>query len=148
MMLLQERFFIEKQSGVVQLNFVQNSDGTSATNTSAVVAWTPSTGVWYHVAVVYTAAAGSAAFYVDGVQQGSTQTGLGTSTHNSTAVFTLGLADLSDAALRTLNGRLCLARYWSSARTVTEISNNKCIILGSTEKKISIWTNRQRIYCN
>lgn len=135
------RFGLDKQAGTVELTLTLNSNGTSGTNITKTVAWTPSTATWYHVAFSYNAAGGSAKFYVDGSQQGSTQTGYATSINNSTSVFTLGLQDLSDAAgNRTLDGRLVMSRYWTTERSQAQIAANMCVVLGSTSNLGGEWT--------
>ena len=58
-----------------------SSNGTAAT--VGQVTWSVSTAVWYYVGFIYDASAGSVAFYVDGTQQGTTQTGLPTSIFNN-----------------------------------------------------------------
>lgn len=73
------------------IRFAVSNDGTF--NGAVSVAWTPSNGVWYHMAVVYDSSAGSAAFYIDGTQQGTTQTGLDTSIVNNSTAFDLGASE-------------------------------------------------------
>ncbi len=62
---------------------------TNSTASPKMVSWTPSTGVWYHVAIVYTASGGLCDFYVDGIQQGTQQSGLAAPT-DSPSDFTMG----------------------------------------------------------
>ena len=69
---------------VFAINVVNNlsfysSNGSSAGWTG--VNWTPSLNTWYHVAVTFNA--GSVAFYVNGVQQGTTQTAVVSSLNQS-----------------------------------------------------------------
>lgn len=47
-------------------------------------------GTWFHIAMVYDASAGSCAFYSNGVQISTTQTGLGTSIDDTTSAFEIG----------------------------------------------------------
>lgn len=54
------------------------------------VNWAFGTGTWYHVAVVYDDAANTVKFYVNGVQQGTTQANT-QSIGNSTAVVVIGI---------------------------------------------------------
>lgn len=110
-----------------QLEFVTFTDGASA-GVNVTVAWTPSTGVWYHTAVTKNGT--SIKFYVDGAQQGTTQTGSNGTIFNGSAPFEVG-GNVADAG-NDFDGRMVLMRAWSTERTVTEINNNKCSILGAT----------------
>lgn len=112
----QARFF--NNSGTYQLEFVNSAAGSGDVVTVAVN-WTPSIGTWYHLAFVYTAAAGSCKFYVNGVQQGTTQTGLNTSLFDSTAPLELGITDGN----APLDGKLADIRVWNTARTAAQIAN-------------------------
>src|SRR3990167_2280423 len=71
------KFHAAQASSVHYLRLTVSADGTATT--IAEVSWTPSIGVWYHVAVVYTAAGGTADFYLNGIAQGAQQSGLDTS---------------------------------------------------------------------
>lgn len=53
-----------------QLQFFTSSNGTNDAGVS--VSWTPSTGVWYHLGLTKNGT--SVKFYVNGAQQGTTQT--------------------------------------------------------------------------
>ena len=57
---------------------------------TARVAWSPSTDTWYHIAVTRNATSGDVKFYVDGSQQGSTQSTDSGDIDNSTAPFNIG----------------------------------------------------------
>lgn len=83
-------FRLNNSAGTYQLQFRSCSDGTAGTQATSTVTWTPSTGVWYHIAAVYDASAGEVDFYVNGSAQGATQTGAATSLFDSTASFSLG----------------------------------------------------------
>jgi len=124
------------------LNLILAGSGTSTPSVYAVsVAWTPSTGVWYHVAVVYTASAGSAKFYVDGEQQGSTQTGLDTKINNVSLPFTIGANhNGSDQPYNFFDGDISLLRLWAEARTTAQIADNLCNVLGATTNLRGEWT--------
>lgn len=80
-------------AGTFRLLWQISSDGSA--ESTAVVNQTLNTATWYHVGVSYNAAAGSAAFYVGGLQSGSTQTGLATSIADTNAEFRLGSRELS-----------------------------------------------------
>lgn len=97
------------------------SNGSTAT--WKYVTWSPTTGTWYHIAVVYTASAGSATFYVNGSQQGTTQTGLPTSITNNSIQFTLGSASSNAGAFSThYDGLIDQACIWSRTLSSAEIS--------------------------
>lgn len=116
------------------LDFLVSADG--ATNDNKSVSWTPSLGVWYHVAVSWTAATSVSKFYVDGVQQGADQTGTRTAIFDSTDKLYVGAFE----AGATIDGRVGLERVWAEARTGTQINDNKCAILGSTTNLKAEWT--------
>lgn len=61
------------------------SDGTTATWKYVEPSW--STATWYHCAVVHDHSAGNAKFYINGVQFGSTQTGLPTAAINTSSTI-------------------------------------------------------------
>lgn len=132
------RWSLANNAGVLQLELVQNSDGTSGSNTVVDVNWTPQTNTWFHLAVVYTTA-GNAAFYVatdtgainpTHVQVGTTQSGLNTSTFNGTGPWLIGLRSLDDSA-NTLNGNAFLVRMWNTNRSVANLNSAVCTLLGS-----------------
>lgn len=86
------RFALFNNGGTLQLEYANDNtnDGASNDPKFARVNWTPSTGTWYHVVAVYDASAGEVDFYVDGVQLGSTQTGMHTSQNDTAAAFRIG----------------------------------------------------------
>ncbi|PIR84059.1 hypothetical protein COU18_01480 [Candidatus Kaiserbacteria bacterium CG10_big_fil_rev_8_21_14_0_10_51_14] len=113
--------FSQRNNGGSQyLSFIASSAGTGGTVKD--VAWTPSTGTWYHVAAVYTASSGSVSFYVNGVQQGSTQTGLPTSIHDNDAAFTVGGSGTDGGYF---DGKIDDLRIWNIVRTAQEILDDK-----------------------
>ena len=75
-----------------------SSNGSSAG--WAAVNWTPSLNTWYHVAVTFNA--GSVTFYVNGVQQGTTQTAAVSSLNQSdTNSFFAGAYSTTGGTTRT-----------------------------------------------
>ncbi len=127
-------FQLFNNGGTLQLRMLVSSDGS--TNDDVAVNWTPSTGTWYHVAMVYTAATSKYDFYVgtEGVsdaQQGTQQTGTKTSIFNGSAKYYI-TSNEGDEAAGLLDGRLCLMRVWSEARSLVNINTNRTLILGST----------------
>lgn len=95
-----------------------SSNGSSVT--SKIQAQTLTTGTWYHVGFVYTAAAGSVSFYVNGAQVGSTQTGLPTSIFNNAADFCLGA--YANPAIY-YDGMEQDAIIWSTTLTGSEVTS-------------------------
>ena len=75
-------------TGDFNLYFEWTTDGTSGTNVSKSVAWTPVIDTWYHVAVVRNG--NDLKFYVNGTQQGATQDITGVTIFNSNQVLTIG----------------------------------------------------------
>lgn len=113
---------------------------SSATGAGAVglqVAWTPSTATWYQLCAVYTASGGSVSFWVNGSQQGATQTGAPASIFNGNAPFRIGATSGGGAYL---NGQVDDAMIWSSALTSGQIStlhSSQCVVPSPTP--VSRW---------
>lgn len=133
-------FRLYNNAGTQQLYFSNSSDGSSIV-TSASVTWSPSTAIWHHIALVYDASTGSATFYVDGSQQGITQTGLATSIFNSSAPLDIGcLKNSSDTAFKFFNGSIAEVRIWNVARTAAEIASDYNQTLSGNENGlVSYW---------
>lgn len=93
------------------------------------VSWTASTGTWYHLAVVRSGT--SVLFYVNGSQQGSTQTQTTVTgaLQNSTAIFAIGRYRAADG--RYFDGDISLVRVWNVARSSGDISANMCTVYGT-----------------
>jgi len=102
------------------IEFFTSSLGTAASTSSVNVAWNPdpAIGRWYHLALVYDASAGTADFYVNGILQGTQQSGLQTSIFDSAARF--NLAGAGDH----LDGKLDEVRLWNTTRTQQQIQEN------------------------
>jgi len=115
-----------------------SSDGSnqSCVNTltaSSTLTW--QTGVWYHVAVVYTAATPAASFYVNG-NLVSTETPGFTSIFNGTADTRIGRG----ASTEYWNGDMALFRLWTTTRTATQLDDERCNFLGTTTNLGAEWT--------
>jgi len=102
------------------LSFVVTTDGS--TQVGKDVAWTPSAGTWYHIGMVYDASAGEVAFYVNGAQQGTTQTGAPTSIFNGSGPFILG-AFQDSAVTGFFDGLMDDVLVWARELTSAEISD-------------------------
>src|SRR3989344_4897183 len=85
---------------------------------STFVSWSPSTGTWYHIAVTKTGT--TVNFYVNGSQQGTTQTIGSSGINDSNSTFVIG----SDAGNGDFfDGRIDDVRVWTRALSSTDISN-------------------------
>lgn len=104
------------------------------------VAWTPTLGQWYHVAVVYTTA-GTADFYVDTVQQGAQATGLRTSIFNSTEKLGVGANGINGGVGGYFDGKIDDLRIWSTNRSQAQIAANwKQELVGNETNLNAYWT--------
>ncbi len=110
---------------------------TGGAVTDVTISTAINTGTWYHIAVVYTASAGSAKFYKDGVQVGSTQTGLPTSIYDSTSVFAIGT--LFTPAQDFINAQIDEVRVWNIVRSATEINDTKSLSIDSATNLQGSW---------
>jgi hypothetical protein len=104
--------------GTFFLDFTTSSNGSNLAD--AQVTQTLTLGTWYHLVMVYTAAAGSAAFYLNGTQTGTTQTGLHTSIFDSGAEFDLGRTANSASYY---DGLMQDAILWNTTLTSGEASS-------------------------
>lgn len=131
---------IGQSAAVVKLWFATSDNGAAGANYAEVfVNWTPTVATWYHIAVVYTAAGGTADFYVDGVQQGTQQSGLKTSLFDSTAPGIIGAFDIDATPLYLFDGVIDEVRIWNIARTATQIANNRSIELTGSESGLAAY---------
>lgn len=102
---------------------IELSTNGSASTSSATVSWTPSTATWYHVGFTYDVSAGEVKFYVDGSQQGATQTGLDTSYFNSTDNLRLGNFYDDTTASGRFDGVMDQVGLWTKVLTSGEITD-------------------------
>ena len=92
--------YLYNAAGTYQLYLTYSTNGTS--NTNLGVNWTPNVGQWYHIACVRSST--NIYFWVNGVQQGTTQSISGT-LYNGTAPLEIG-ANLLGSTNTVLNGYL------------------------------------------
>ena len=117
-----------------------------STNDDTNVLWnTVTTGTWYHIVWVYTAASSKYQYYVGteaaaDTQQGTDQTGSRTAIFSGTAKFELGSNDGDEAAGGLLDGKLVLQQLWSATRTTTSMANDRCGALGVTSGLNGEWS--------
>jgi len=109
-------FFYDDAEDKLKFNiFTNGSDDNIAS-----VSYTAPTSTWVHIAVAYNAAAGSAAFYVNGTQQGTTQTGLPTAIFDSTSPFSIGTIFVLGTEF--LDGKVDECGAWSRTLSATDIA--------------------------
>ena len=83
-------------------------------------AWTPSLSTWYHVALTFnTSGSNNLKFYVNGSQQGSTQTDSNTALLSADGTFALGA---HGSGVNFLDGSLDEWGVWSAELTSSQIS--------------------------
>jgi len=102
-----------------KLSFVVSNDGTSKTAKFSTTAF--STSTWTHAAVTYNAGAGTCAFYLNGVADG-TGSSLDTSIHDNDTDFIIGAEKDSGVAQFFLDGLTEDVRLWNDIRTAQEIA--------------------------
>jgi len=103
---------------------------TSSNSTGTIVA----ADGWKHIAVVYNAAAGTTAFYINGVASG-TGSSQNTSIHNNTSLFAIGMrVNSGGAADAFFDGMIDEVRVYNVART-------EAAIAGDYAQEISSFTN-------
>ena len=120
------------------LQVFTSPDGTIGNQVIQTVAWTPTTGQWYHLAYTYDRSAGEAKFYVNGVQQGATQTGGNTTIHSGTSQILIGRGSETSGAY--WDGKLQDVRLWDDKRTDSEIKDNyQSELTGSEDNLVGYW---------
>lgn len=131
---------LNQSTGALTLS-IAGSGSSEPSLVSTSVTGTLTADTWYHVAVVYDASAGSAAYYINGVQQGTTQTGHDTAINNNSLPFGIGCNhNGSDAPANFLSADISLVRLWAETRTEAQIADNACNVLGATTNLKGEWT--------
>lgn len=114
-------------------------DGTNFCDT--LKAWTPSTGIWYHVAFVFSGAGASGKVYVDGAQLSTTVSFACTTIQNNAIRLKVGAIDNSGGtAVEFMNGNIDDVRVWARALTDNEIAalrSQPCTF--SNGSNLSLW---------
>jgi hypothetical protein len=130
-------FYLYNNAGTYQLYLTYSTNGTATTNLG--VNWTPSVGIWYHIACVRNSS--NLTFYVNGLQQGTVQSISGTLYNGSGALelggFNGGGANtilngyLSNS--RLVNGTaLYTANFTPSTTALTAVANTSLLTCQST----------------
>jgi hypothetical protein len=132
----QRSYFFEFVANTLQ--FSLSTDGTSGTIETESVAWTPSTATWYHLAVTWDPTANECKFYVDGSQQGATQTVTANSIFDSTSKLLIGAQNEASPS-QFCDGVIDDVRIWNDVRTITEIANNRSIELTGSEANLAAY---------
>jgi hypothetical protein len=109
-------FYLYNNAGTQQLYLTYSTNGTASTNLG--VNWTPATGVWYHIACVRNG--GNLTFWVNGTQQGATQTISGTLFDGSAGIEVGGF--VAGSANTVLNGYIDDLRITKAARYLTSFT--------------------------
>ncbi|OHA66816.1 MAG: hypothetical protein A3D59_00065 [Candidatus Wildermuthbacteria bacterium RIFCSPHIGHO2_02_FULL_47_17] len=97
-----------------------SSDGSN--NETETFSWSPSTGVWYHLA--FTHSGSTVKFYLNGTQQGGDQTTSMGTLFNSNRPFAIGAShDSAGNPEGLFDGLVDDARVWSKALSSSDISD-------------------------
>lgn len=132
-------FYLYNNAGTYELTSGISTDGTDANRETDFVTWTPSTGTWYHIAVVYDVGT-NVKYFVNGSQQGSTQTVTKSSIVNSSAAFAIGSLNIASTPAFLYDGLIDEVRVWSAIRSDAEISANyDKIISPSSSNLVGYW---------
>lgn len=113
-------WYLHNTGGITTMNFDYSSTGSDGTDEK--VSWTPSAGVWYHIAV--TKSGSDVKFYVDGIQQGTTQIGSIANIYDSTSPVQIGGWFNEGSPVGWINGHIDDIRAWNVVRTEAEIAAN------------------------
>jgi len=98
------------------------------------VSWEPELDTWYHVAVTFDS--NQVKFFVNGSQQGTTQTNTYSSANNGSADFNFG----TDKNTFYTDGKFDDWRVWNDVRTPTEIADNyKKELVGNEAGLVGYW---------
>jgi hypothetical protein len=106
-----------------------------STNAGRSVAYTFVADVWFHIAMVYDTG-GNVSFYVNGVQQGATQTGFPTSVNDSAGAFRIG-SYLQVTEQLFFDGNISLVRLWNTNLSSATLLANACTVFGSAQTGLS-----------
>lgn len=118
--------YFRNDGGTYKLGAMVNGNSSGTAYDNVLQAWTPTVGVWYHIAITCDISAATATtfeFFVNGVSLGNgtaSSSGNASSIYNSTGTFYLG----SRSASGYVDGKLDDWRVWSDIRTDAEILAN------------------------
>lgn len=102
---------------------------------AGTVAWTPTTATWYHLALSYDHTNTQVIFYVNGTQQGATQTGYPSSVQSTSKVTCVGtlLGGAGADEGISFGGQVSLVRLWTSIVSGSTLTANKCTVFGGAQ---------------
>lgn len=118
-----------------------SSDGSSnAYDSSKLVPIT--LGTWYHIAFTFSGSglANEIKYFLNGVQQGTTDAPGFASVFDNTSDFAIGCENPNGTPVDFYDGRMVLVRMWQVVRTEAEIAANMCTVLGTTASLSGEWT--------
>lgn len=130
------RFDIYRSGGVLNLQLNVNSSG-SGSGVGFNRSVTMSTGVWYHIAATFDASTGEGKIYLDGVQQGATATGLGSSIADTSGLLSVG--GINWGGSESFDGDMDEVRIWAAVRSQAEIDANKAVELVGNETNLNAY---------
>ena len=104
------------------------------------VAWTPTAGQWYHLALSRNSTGSEIKFYVNGSQQGTTQSRTGTIVYvqnGGTATFTIGSALYNNSVQQVLDGKIDQVRTFNTAINSTQVGQLALEEYGDAENSVT-----------
>jgi hypothetical protein len=116
--------------GTKSLNLVKAAVVDQNVNITAL-----SLSTWVHLAAIQTST--QVEYTVDGVSVG---TFANASAYISSGTNLTRLGLVGGAGGLNFDGKMSLVRFWQTNRSVTDINNNKCNVLGSTASLGAEWT--------
>ncbi len=121
--------FFTYESGIQYINFRHRNASFEADTIK--VAWSPQVGNWNHVAVSMSGS--TVAFYVNGIQQGSTTDITKDRSHNANADFIVGATEINEA---TFDGKIDDVRVWKYQKNSAAILASMEVELTGTESSL------------
>ena len=123
-------YYLYNDNGTQKLYFTYTTNGTTPVNVGGI-AWAPSVGVWYHVAV--TRSGSNLRFFVNGVQAGATQTLSATVSDTTANTAVGGFQTTGDMNGYISNARIVIgspvytADFAPSTSPLTAITNTRLL---------------------
>ncbi len=130
------QFELNNNSGLF-LRLQISSNGTNVSG--GVIAWTPSTSVWYHTACVYDATGPTVQFYVNGGTQGAAQSLSLSTIFDSTKKLLIGAYNPDASTSAYVDGKIDEVRLWAVARSAAQINANYNTQLNGNEANLNAY---------